>query len=48
MSKIIGVDPGCPLTMGVLTDGIPAATYSDDAVAAQVVKSGRKHASWVN
>jgi crossover junction endodeoxyribonuclease RuvC len=48
MSKIIGVDPGCPLTMGVLTDGIPAATYSDDEVAAKVVKSGRKHASWVN
>jgi crossover junction endodeoxyribonuclease RuvC len=48
MSKIIGVDPGCPLTMGVLTDGIPTATYSDDEVAAKVVKSGRKTASWVN
>jgi crossover junction endodeoxyribonuclease RuvC len=34
--------------MGVLTDGIPAATYSDDEVAAKVVKSGRKHASYVN
>lgn len=48
MSKIIGVDPGCPLTLGVLTDGSPTATYSDDEVAAKVVKSGRKHASYVN
>lgn len=49
MTKIIGVDPGCPLAIGSLdTETGPVATYTDDAVAAQIVKAGRKGASWVN
>lgn len=49
MTKIIGVDPGCPLAIGSLdTTTGPTATYTDDAVAAQIVKAGRKSASWVN
>jgi hypothetical protein len=49
MPKIIGVDPGSPVTFGVLdTETGPVATYSDDAVAAHIVKRGYKTASWVN
>ena len=48
MPKIIGVDPGSPLTLGVLTERGAQGTYSDEAVAAQIVKTGHKTASWVN
>ena len=49
MPKIIGIDPGCPLTIGVLdTETGPVATYTDEAVAAHIVKRGYKTASWVN
>lgn len=44
----IGVDPGSPLTIGILIEGEPSAVFTDDAVATQVVKAGRKSASWVN
>jgi crossover junction endodeoxyribonuclease RuvC len=49
MTKIIGVDPGSPLAIGVLdSEAGPIATYTDEAVAAQIVKTGHKTASWVN
>ena len=44
----IGVDPGSPLTIGVLVEGEPLNVYSDEQVAVQLVKAGRKTASWVN
>lgn len=49
MPKIIGVDPGSPVTIGVLdTERGPLSTYDGEAVAAQIVKSGHKTPSWVN
>ena len=44
----IGVDPGSPLTIGVLVEGEPLNVFSDEQVAVQLVKAGRKTASWVN
>lgn len=44
----IGIDPGSPLTIGVLVEGEPLNVYSDEEVAVQLVKAGRKTASWVN
>jgi hypothetical protein len=44
----IGIDPGSPLTIGVLVEGEPLNTFSDEEVAVQLVKAGRKTASWVN
>lgn len=44
----IGVDPGSPLTIGVLVEGVPFDVFSDEAVAVHMVKAGRKSASWVN
>lgn len=44
----IGVDPGSPLTIGALVEGNPYNVYSDEEVAVQMVKAGRKTASWVN
>lgn len=44
----IGIDPGCPLTIGVLKDGEPYCIFEEDAVATQVLKAGRKNPSWVN
>ena len=44
----IGIDPGCPLTIGVLRDGKPANIFEYEAVAVQVLKAGRKNPSWVN
>lgn len=48
MPKILGVDPGSPITIGVLGENGPLATYSEEAVAAHIVKAGYKSASWVN
>jgi hypothetical protein len=44
----IGIDPGSPLTIGALVEGSPYNVYSDEEVAVQMVKAGRKTASWVN
>jgi crossover junction endodeoxyribonuclease RuvC len=44
----IGIDPGSPLTIGVLVEGSPYNVYSDEEVAVHMVKTGRKTASWVN
>jgi hypothetical protein len=44
----IGVDPGSPLTIGVLLEGKPYKCYSGEEVAVQIVKAGRKSASWIN
>lgn len=44
----IGIDPGSPLTIGALVEGSPYNVYSDEEVAVQLVKAGRKTASWVN
>jgi hypothetical protein len=44
----IGIDPGSPLTVGVLVEGSPFNVYSDEEVAVQIVKAGRKTASWIN
>jgi hypothetical protein len=44
----IGIDPGSPLTIGVLVEGAPYKVYGDEEVAVQMVKAGRKTASWVN
>jgi crossover junction endodeoxyribonuclease RuvC len=44
----IGIDPGSPLTIGVLVEGSPFNVYSDEEVAVHMVKTGRKTASWVN
>lgn len=44
----IGIDPGSPLTIGALVEGSPFNVYSDEEVAVQMVKAGRKTASWVN
>lgn len=49
MSRIIvGIDPGLPLTMGVLRDGIPVAIYEEETIAVQVQKARRKGLSWQN
>jgi hypothetical protein len=44
----IGVDPGSPVTIGALLDGVPLNVHDGEAVAVQLVKTGRKTASWVN
>lgn len=44
----IGIDPGCPLTIGVLQDGEIFRIYEGEEVATQVLKAGRKNPSWVN
>lgn len=44
----IGIDPGSPLTIGALVEGSPYNVYGDEQVAVQMVKTGRKTASWVN
>ena len=43
---ILGVDPGVPLTMGLLVDGKPSAIYENERVAVQVQKPKRKALSW--
>ena len=44
----IGIDPGSPLTIGALVEGKPFRVFTEEEVAVQMVKSGRKTASWVN
>jgi len=44
----IGIDPGSPLTIGALVEGKPFKVFTEEEVAVQMVKSGRKTASWVN
>lgn len=45
---IVGIDPGCPLTMGVLVDGRPFNIFEEDEVAVQVQHARRKGLSWSN
>lgn len=44
----LGIDPGSPLTLGLLVDGEPSMIYEGEEVATQVAKPGRKSLSWRN
>ena len=48
MSIIVGIDPGLPLTLGVLKAGVPHGIAEGEAVAVQLVKPGRKSGTWRN
>lgn len=43
---ILGVDPGNPLTMGLLLDGEPSMVFENERVGVQVEKRGQKKLSW--
>lgn len=43
---VLGVDPGNPLTMGLLLDGEPSMIFEYERVGVQVEKRGRKALSW--
>lgn len=46
--RILGIDPGLPMTIGVLNNGRPTFIHELDAVGVQITKPGRKTASWRN
>jgi hypothetical protein len=48
MATIIGIDPGSPLTIGVLKDGVPLAVFGYEQVAVRIIRNGRKSATWLN